>query len=150
MFNLKKKKGFTFLEVLISLMILSIVTVSIFAIFTQGLDVWRKAISDMRKYESARAFLDMISAELIGATIEGERIGCPMTFVLGEDSNDLSTLRKFRDEVLGKTPTGQEIIRLYYALSPVIVGAMVEDSEFKEEVKEMIERFLPLIRRKMK
>ena len=66
----RKKRGFTFLEVLISLMILSVVTVSVFAIFTQGLDVWRKAITDMNKYANARAFLDTISAELLGATID--------------------------------------------------------------------------------
>jgi hypothetical protein len=73
--------------------------------------------------------------------------GCPMTFALGGDSNDLNTLRKFRDEVLRKTPVGQEIIKLYYELSPVIVKTMAEDKEFKEEVKDMIERVLPLVRK---
>jgi hypothetical protein len=69
---------------------------------------------------------------------------------LGGDSNDLNTLRKLRDEVLGKTPAGQEIIRLYYALSPVIVSAMSEDNEFKEEVTEMIEDVLPMVRKAVK
>ena len=72
--------------------------------------------------------------------------GCPMTFALGSDSNDLKALRKFRDEVLSKTPVGQEIIKLYYQWSPAIVKAMKQDEAFKKEVKEMIERILPLVR----
>jgi len=83
---------------------------------------------------------------LISATVDGVHYGCPATFALGSDSKDLNTLRKFRDEVLSKTPTGQEIIKLYYELSPAIVKAMQEDEKFKEKVKEMIEGILPMIR----
>ena len=72
--------------------------------------------------------------------------GCPMTFALGSDSNDLKALRKFRDEVLSKTPVGQEIIKLYYQWSPAIVKAMEQDEAFKKEVREMIEGILPMIR----
>ena len=72
--------------------------------------------------------------------------GCPAIVALGENSNGLSTLRKFRDEVLSKTPAGQELIRLYYEWSPSIVKEMEGDEKFKEEVKEMIDRVLPLVR----
>ena len=74
--------------------------------------------------------------------------GCPITFALGGTTreNDLNTLRRFRDKVLSKTPQGQEIIRLYYDWSPVIVKAMEENEEFREEVKNMIDGILPLIR----
>ncbi|MCK5186739.1 MAG: hypothetical protein KAR43_06345 [Deltaproteobacteria bacterium] len=51
-----------------------------------------------------------------------------------------------RDNVLNKTPEGQEIIRLYYQWSPAIVKAMEEDEEFRGEVKEMIDGILPLIK----
>jgi hypothetical protein len=84
---------------------------------------------------------------LISATVDGVQYGCPATFALGGDSNDLNTLRKFRDEVLSKTSVGKEIIKLYYELSPVIVKAMAEDEKFKEEVKEMFEEGLPLVRK---
>lgn len=70
---------------------------------------------------------------------------CPMSLALGGDSNDLNTLRKFRDEALSKTPVGQEIIRLYYLWSPAIVKAMKEDEEFKEQVTEMLGGVLILI-----
>jgi hypothetical protein len=44
---------------------------------------------------------------------------------------------------LSQTPEGQEIIKLYYELSPVIVEMMNE--EFKAQVKEMIDGVLELI-----
>jgi hypothetical protein len=50
-----------------------------------------------------------------------------------------------RDEVLSQTPEGQELIRLYYEWSPVIVKAMEEDEEFKTDVKEMVDEVLLLI-----
>ena len=42
---------------------------------------------------------------------------------------------------------GQEIIKLYYQLSPMIVKAMEKDEEFKEGVKEMIDGVLGLLGR---
>ena len=48
--------------------------------------------------------------------------------------------------MLSQTPEGQDLIRLYYELSPGIVKAMEEDESFKQEVKEMIDGILPLLR----
>jgi hypothetical protein len=70
---------------------------------------------------------------------------CPTEQIYGQDSEEVETLRHFRDNVLSKTPTGQEIIRLYYEWSPAIVEAMEEDEEFKEEIEEMIDGVLMLI-----
>jgi len=47
---------------------------------------------------------------------------------------------------LNQTKEGEELIKLYYQWSPVIVKAMEEDEEFKKEVKAMIDGVLPLIR----
>ncbi len=71
---------------------------------------------------------------------------CSVGFLLGADDPRLNTLRQFRDEVLSKTPEGQEIIKLYYEWSPVIVKAMEEDDGFKQEVKQMIDGVLELMR----
>jgi hypothetical protein len=70
---------------------------------------------------------------------------CPIAQILGESSEETALLRNFRDDVLSQTPVGQEIIRLYYELSPVIVKAMENNETFKEEVKEMIDGVLELI-----
>ena len=91
-----------------------------------------------------------MTGKLTGATVDGVQYGCPMTFALGEDSKDLNTFREFRDEVLSKTPVGQEIIKLYYQWSPAIIKAMEQDEGFKEDVKGMIEGVLPLVRKTVK
>ena len=72
-------------------------------------------------------------------------IECPSLALYGEYSEEVELLRDYRDEVLSQTPVGQEIIKLYYQLSPVIVKAMGEDEEFKEDIKELIDGVLGLI-----
>jgi len=71
---------------------------------------------------------------------------CPSEAIYGEDSETTELLRYIRDVILSATPEGQEIIRLYYELSPVIVEMMEEDEAFKAQVKEMIDGVLPLIK----
>jgi len=71
---------------------------------------------------------------------------CPSEEIYGEYSEETEFLRDIRDNVLSQTPAGQEIIRLYYEWSPAIVKAMKGDEKFKGEIKEIIERILPLIR----
>lgn len=63
---------------------------------------------------------------------------CPSEVLYGEDSEEVELLRCFRDNVLSKTQEGQEIIRLYYEWSPVIVKTLKEDKGFREGVKEII------------
>ena len=69
--------------------------------------------------------------------------------IYGEHSEEAELLRKYRDEVLSKTPVGQEIIRLYYEWSPAIVKAMKENKEFKGEIKKVIDGVLELIEGKV-
>ena len=71
---------------------------------------------------------------------------CAVERIYNENSEEIGLIRYFRNNVLSQTPEGQEVIRLYYQWSPVIVKLMEEDEEFREEVKEMIEEILPLIR----
>ncbi len=74
---------------------------------------------------------------------------CPPELIYGVFSQETELLRSFRDRVLSITPAGQELIRLYYQWSPVIVKAMEADEEFKEEVKAMIDGVLPLIEKQI-
>jgi hypothetical protein len=71
---------------------------------------------------------------------------CAIVCVFGMSSEEAEVLRDFRDNVLAQTPEGQEIIKLYYEWSPVIVEIMNEDEEFKAQVKEMVDGVLPLIK----
>jgi thermitase len=70
---------------------------------------------------------------------------CSAEKIYGEDSANVLILRHLRDKIFSKTTEGQEIIRLYYQWSPVIVEAMEEDEGFKEEMREMIDGILSLI-----
>ena len=75
---------------------------------------------------------------------------CTAEKIYGEDSDEVELLRYFRDNVLNQTPEGRELIRLFYLWSPAIVKAMEEDEGFKEEMKEMIDRVLSLIKEEVK
>lgn len=72
-------------------------------------------------------------------------IPCSLEAIYGEYSQKTELLRNFRDNVLSQSPEGQEIIRLYYEWSPMIVKAMEEDEEFKKGMKAMIDGVLLLI-----
>lgn len=63
----------------------------------------------------------------------------------GDYSAHVELLRSLRDDELNKTPEGLEIMKLYYTWSPVIVKAMEQDEEFKEDVKEVVDEILMLI-----
>jgi len=65
-----------------------------------------------------------------------------MTYLRGESK----VLRDVRDAVLDKTPEGRELINLYYEWSPVIAEAMEKDEVLKEQMKEVIDGVLELIR----
>ena len=71
---------------------------------------------------------------------------CTAEKIYGVYSEKTELLRFFRDNVLSETQEGQEIIRLYYQWSPVIVMAMQNDEEFRKAVKELIDGILPVIR----
>ena len=70
---------------------------------------------------------------------------CLSQALYGENSAEVEVLRYVRDNVLSATPEGQEIIRLYYQLSPLVVTAMQNDPAFKAEVKEVVDGVLGLV-----
>ena len=72
-------------------------------------------------------------------------IKCFVEIIYGEDTEETELLRNYRDNILTKSPEGRELMKLYYQWSPVIVNAMEEDEEFKNEIKEMINGVLGLV-----
>ena len=71
---------------------------------------------------------------------------CPVERIYKNDPRQTELLRHFRDNVLSKTPEGRELIKLYYLWSPIIIQAMENDEDIKDEVKELIDEVLLLIR----
>jgi hypothetical protein len=85
-----------------------------------------------------------VTSSIDGSTTTTTRV-CPAGSIYGEYSEEAELLRYFRDNTLSQSLEGQEIIRLYYKWSPVIVRAMEKDEEYKEQMREMIDEVLDLI-----
>ena len=49
---------------------------------------------------------------------------CLLEKLYGEHSREIELMKSVRDNLLNKTPEGQELIRLYYKWSPIIVKIM--------------------------
>ncbi len=86
----------------------------------------------------------------LGDKCDPDAGSCAIEKIYGEYSEQANLLRYFRDNILSKTSEGYQLIRLYYEWSPVIVRVLAEDGAFKEDVKETIDRILPLIERETK
>lgn len=52
--------------------------------------------------------------------------------------------------ILAGTVEGRELIKLYYQWSPVIVKAMEDDVESKQEIKGIVDSILPMIEKSVK
>jgi hypothetical protein len=69
---------------------------------------------------------------------------CAAEEIYGEDSKEVKLMRSVRDNILKSTSEGQQLIKLYYDLSPAIVQAMKKNENFKAQVKGMIDGVLTL------
>jgi hypothetical protein len=72
--------------------------------------------------------------------------GCPARQLYGEHSEEVTLLRKFRDDVARATPEGKHLITLYYQWGPTLLEAMEKNEAFKAEVKQLIDAILPMMR----
>jgi hypothetical protein len=87
-----------------------------------------------------------VTTSIVVTTTTTARSGlCPANTIYGENSPEAELLRLFRDEVLNTTVEGQEIIRLYYDWSPLIVRALEEDEELRAEITEVVDEILLLL-----
>jgi len=102
-------------------------------------------IEDSREFEPKSYQQDLYEAiDDLRFTLTEE--SCLIVSLFGEYSEEVEMLRFIRDNVLSKTPEGQEIIKQYYQWSPVVAIMMEEDEEFKEDVKKMVDGVLLFIR----
>jgi hypothetical protein len=89
--------------------------------------------------------------EILAEGFEAEQCtppkGCFITTaccdVLGlpDDCFELRALRRYRDEILAKTPDGRASIALYYVLAPVLLTALDEDNRAKI-LRKLYARFI--------
>jgi ABC-type amino acid transport substrate-binding protein len=86
------------------------------------------------------------ASDAASTTTTSEPASCPSEEVYGVNAEETALIRKLRDDVLSKTGEGQAFIKLYYQLSPALLQAMTENRAFKQEVKEIIDLIVPVIR----
>jgi hypothetical protein len=126
------------------------------ALFTEGLAydgsyLWASVYfsSEYYKYIIDSSVTTSIDGEttttVSDSTTTTDGGGCPAGKIYGEHSEEAETLRYVRDNILSHTPEGKEIIKLYYQWSPIIVKAMQEDEEFKEDVKGVVDEILGMV-----
>jgi hypothetical protein len=72
---------------------------------------------------------------------------CLVESLYGENSQNTQALRKFRDNVLSQTTEGEKLIQLYYGLSPIAVELLKGDQELKSQIKQVIDEYLPVVKR---
>jgi hypothetical protein len=72
------------------------------------------------------------------STTSFSHLYCPVIFIYGQDSPETELLKHFRDSILSKTREGQELIRLYYLWSPVLIRVLDGDEQLKQEIKRLI------------
>ncbi len=69
---------------------------------------------------------------------------------MSEDCEELTTLRKFRDEYLKSTKEGRKLVEEYYAVAPKIVekiNASDKKDKYYQYIYEVIEKCVKLIER---
>jgi hypothetical protein len=70
---------------------------------------------------------------------------CLVESLYGEDSENTTVLREFRDTVLLKTTAGRRLIELYYNLSPLSVDLLNREAGLRIKLKQLIDGYMPMI-----
>ena len=74
---------------------------------------------------------------------------CAAESIYGEQSEQTELLRTYRDNILSKTPEGQEMIKTYYKFSPTVTKLFELMPLLKNRAKTFIDGMLPGIRKKI-
>ena len=94
--------------------------------------------------------LSTTTTEPTSTTTSTMRSGpCAAEAIYGENAEETELLRKYRDNVLSKTPEGQEIIKTYYKFSPAATMLFKQRPLLKNRAKTFIDGMLQGIRKKV-
>ncbi len=74
---------------------------------------------------------------------------CPLVYLYGEDSSEVETLRRYRDEVLATSVSGRAGIHLYYRMAPLVEGVLKNSERMQRMAKTIINRSLPGIQERL-
>ncbi|MCX5899312.1 MAG: hypothetical protein NTX06_01015, partial [Proteobacteria bacterium] len=74
---------------------------------------------------------------------------CHFVLLYGEDSSEVETLRRYRDEVLAASAAGRAEIHLYYRMIPLAEGILENSQRMQLMAKTIINSALPGIRERL-
>lgn len=110
--SLRDERGFTFIELMIALLLMSILFLGVWGIFANGYTFWRQAEYKVDMYDSLRISLDMMGRELMYTKKPDGTTGGVLT---PSDSSNLyfinaegETIRYYRD--------GYQLMRKEYTI----------------------------------
>jgi len=83
-------------------------------------------------------------------TTTSEPASCPSEEIYGVNAEETALIRKVRDDVLKKSDAGRAFIKLYYQMSPALLQAMTESKAFKQEVREILDLIVPVLREEIR
>jgi ABC-type amino acid transport substrate-binding protein len=83
-------------------------------------------------------------------TTTSEPASCPSEEIYGVNAEETALIRKVRDDVLNKSDAGRAFIKLYYQMSPALLQAMTESKAFKQEVREILDLIVPVLREEIR
>jgi predicted amino acid dehydrogenase len=70
---------------------------------------------------------------------------CVFDKIYGEDAYESRVLRRFRDDILSRTPYGLTFIQQYYNWSPLLIETMKSNRSLKDNIKTVTDNLLPFI-----
>ena len=85
--KMSKKKGFTFMELIIAITIFSIIAVSIYSVFRAGVRLWSRTNPLIQANQSTRYFFNIISADLKNSISYNAISPGLKTFALSEEKS---------------------------------------------------------------
>jgi hypothetical protein len=89
------------------------------------------------------------SSDAASTTTTSEPASCPSEEIYGVNAEETALIRKVRDDVLNQSDAGRAFIKLYYQMSPALLQAMTESKAFKQEVREILDLIVPVLREEM-
>lgn len=87
-----------------------------------------------------------VSSQSMEATqTEPPEAGCAAEYLLGQENPRLVTIRRFRDEMLSKNNTGEQLIEMYYQISESIIEMFDDNPALKRVAEKALAAVLPAL-----
>ena len=74
------------------------------------------------------------------------KIFCPMILLSGGENEKTELLRRFRDEVLMKTPEGSELVNLFYKNSAELSSIIIKNPDLMAQCEGILKNILPAVK----